>query len=98
MRLTVPVRNASIAAICLLALAALIAFIFKPGPLTLVIFPGMLPASILAGIFYKLPATAQRLIYWVLLLLFNFGWYWLISYAALRTSRAVNSRQRFSSR
>ena len=86
---------ACIPAVCLLGMAWFIVFVLHPGGFEgqgvwfLLLLPGSLPALVLTDQFYKLAPGVEPVISWVLIISFNFGWYWGISYATIKTLRAA---------
>ncbi len=52
------------------------------------LLPGAIPIAPLSDYVDKLAPSAERVSYWVLFISFNFGWYWGISYANIRTFHA----------
>jgi len=91
MRLHLPDwKWACIAAACLLGIALFITFVIHPGGFEgqvgwfLALLPGAIPASLLADLVYKLAPSVEPVIYWALMLIFNFAWYWGISYAWIK--------------
>src|ERR1700722_1508685 len=79
---------------CLLGGAASIVFVIQPGGFegqvgwSFLLLPGFIPAGMLAVLVSKLGPSAHRGVYGVLFISFNFGWYWGISYAAIKIFRA----------
>jgi hypothetical protein len=95
MRLHIPDwKWACIAASCLLGIAALVVFVIHPGGFEgqgiwyLLLLPGSLPALVLSDQVYKFAPSVEPVINWVLIISFNFGWYWGISYAFIKIFRA----------
>jgi hypothetical protein len=92
---------ALIAAVCLLALALFVVFVIKPGGFEgqiawfFLLLPGTFPASWLADQVQKLTPSAhvapsaESLSIWALIVGFNFAWYWLLSFAAIKIFRAA---------
>jgi hypothetical protein len=54
----------------------------------LLLLPGSLPAFVLSDQAYKLAPSVEPVINWVLIISFNFVWYWGISYAFIKVFRA----------
>jgi hypothetical protein len=85
---------ACIAASCLLGIAAFVVFVIHPGGFEgqvgwfFVLLPGSIPTAWLSDLVYKLAPSADRVVYWVLFISFNLGWYWGISYAIIKIFRA----------
>jgi hypothetical protein len=81
---------ACIPAVCLLGMALFVIFVIHPGGFEgqvgwlFLLLPGALPAEVLSNLSYKLAPSAEPVIYWVLFISFNFGWYWGISYAIVK--------------
>ena len=84
---------ACIDAACLLGVALLVVFGTNPGGFEgqgvwyLLLLPGSLPALVLSDYVYKLAPSVDSVINWVLIISFNFGWYWGISYAIIKLFR-----------
>lgn len=80
---------ACIAASCLLGIAAFVVFVVHPGGFEgqgtcfFLLLPGAFPTGFLSDLVYELAPSAERVVYWVLLIIFNFGWYWGISYTII---------------
>ncbi len=51
--------------------------------------PGSIPALLLSDLVYNAGPRAEPVIEWVLIICFNFGWYWAFSYAVIMIIRAV---------
>lgn len=85
---------ACISAVFLLGMALFVVLVVHPGGFDeqvgwyFLLLPGGLPASLLADPFYKLSAGAESAVQWTLIVVFNLVWFWGISYAAIRISRA----------
>ena len=85
-------------AICLLGTALIVVFVIHPGGFEgqgvwyLLLLPGSLPALVLSDYVYKLAPSVEPLISWVLIISFNFGWYWGISYATTRIFRSFGPK------
>jgi hypothetical protein len=85
---------ACIAASCLFGIAAFVIFVIKPDGFEgqvawfLLLLPGSIPTAFLSDLVYKLAPSAESVVYWVLSVCFNFGWYWGISYAVIKIFRA----------
>jgi hypothetical protein len=85
---------AGIAASCLFGIAAFVIFVIHPGGFEgqgvwfLLLLPGSILTALLSDFVSKLAPSAESVVYWVLFISFNFGWYWGISYAIIRIFRA----------
>jgi hypothetical protein len=98
MRLHISDRKwACIAAVCLLGVALFVVFVINPGGFEgqvgwfLFFLPGTFPAYMFLGLVHKLAPNAELPPKWMLMVLivgFNFGWYWLISYGVIKIFRA----------
>ncbi len=83
-------KRAAIAAIVLTVLAAAVVFGISPGGFEgqggwlLVLLPAALLAYPLLDYIDKVAPHAQAAAFWVLLIGFNFLWYWGLSYVAIR--------------
>ena len=93
---------ASIAAIALTALATAVVFGIRPGG-----FEGqmawyfmLLPASIVAepisDVFNKASTREESVVFWVLLVCFNFLWYFGISYTIIKAYRFFSGASKTS--
>lgn len=86
---------ACIPAICLLGMALFAVFVIHPGGFEgqgvwfFLLLPGAIAASVLSDLVYKLSPTVEPVIYWALIIIFNFGWYWGVSFATIRIFRAL---------
>jgi hypothetical protein len=75
-------------------MAWFVVFVIHPGGFEgqgawfLLLLPGSLPAQVLADYVYKLAPSVEPVIYWLLIISLNYGWYWGISYAIIRIFRA----------
>src|SRR5258708_24169064 len=84
---------ACIAAVCLLGMAAFVVFVIHPGGFEgqgawfLVLLLGSIPAMLLSEGVYKLVPSVEPVIYWTLIIVFNYGWYLGISYLMIRIFR-----------
>jgi hypothetical protein len=84
---------ACIPAVCLLGMALFVVFVIHPGGFEgqgawfLLLLPGSLPVLVLTDQVYKLVPSVEPFIYWVLLISFNFAWYWGIGYATVKIFR-----------
>jgi hypothetical protein len=78
----------------LLGLAAFVIFVIHPGGFDeqvgwyFALFPGSIPALFLSALISKLAPRVETITYCAAITIFNFGWYWGISYAAIRIFRA----------
>jgi hypothetical protein len=85
---------ASIPAACLLGIALFIVFVIRPGGFEgqaawfLLLLPGSIPSALLSDLVYKSAPSRDNVVYWVLFISFNFGWYWGISYAVIKIFHA----------
>jgi membrane protein CcdC involved in cytochrome C biogenesis len=85
---------ACIDAVCLLGIALFVVFVINPGGFEgqgvwlFLLLPGSFPAYVLSDLVYKLAPSAESFTKWALIVGFNFGWYWLISYAMIKIFRA----------
>jgi hypothetical protein len=91
MRLHIPDwKWARIAAFCFLGIAAFVVFVIHPGGFEgqigwfFLLLPGSFPTALLSDLVYKMAPSAELVVYWVLFIIFNFSWYWGISYAVIR--------------
>jgi hypothetical protein len=88
---------ACIDAACLLGMALFVVFGINPGGFEgqgvwyLLLLPGSLPAWVLSDYVSKLAPSVEPVINWVLIISFNFGWYWGISYAIIKLFRRGDS-------
>jgi hypothetical protein len=86
---------ACILAICLLGIALFVVFAIHPGGFEgqgawlLLLLPGAIPAFVLSDLAYRLSPSMEPVVHWVLIISFNFGWYWGISYATIKIFRAL---------
>jgi hypothetical protein len=86
---------ACIAAICLLGMALFVVFVIHPGGFEgqvgwfFLLLPGSLPASVLSDRVYKLAPNVEPVINWALIIIFNYAWYWGISYTVIKIFRAA---------
>ncbi len=84
---------ACIAAACLLSMAAFIVFVIHPGGFAgqgawlFALLPGTIPAMFLSDLVYKLTPKTEPVIDAALIVIFNFVWYWAISYAIIKSFR-----------
>jgi hypothetical protein len=99
MRLHMPDwKWACIPAVCLLGMALFIIFVIHPGGFEgqvgwfFLLLPGALPTAVLSDLVYKLVPSVEPFIYWVLLISFNFAWYWGISYAIVKIFRVFGPK------
>jgi hypothetical protein len=91
---------ALIAAVCLLAVALFVVFVINPGGFegqmgwAFLLLPGLFPASWLADLVHEfspgahLAPSAESLSIWAVIVGFNFAWYWVLSFAAIKVFRA----------
>ena len=85
---------ACIPAVCLLGMALFVVFVIHPGGFEgqgawfLLLLPGSIPTALLSDFVYKSAPSRDNVVYWVLLISFNFGWYWGISSAVIKIFRA----------
>jgi hypothetical protein len=85
---------ACIGASCLFGVAAFIVFVIRPGGFEgqavwfFLLFPGTVAPALLSDLIHKFAPILELAVYWVLWSLFNFGWYWGISYAIIRIFHA----------
>jgi hypothetical protein len=86
---------ACIAASCLFGIAAFVIFVINPGGFEeqviwgLLLLPGVLPTAFLSDLVYKVAPSGERVIYWLLFVSFNFGWYWAICYSIIKIFREL---------
>ena len=84
---------ACIDAVCLLGVAAFIVFVIHPGGFEgqgawlFILLPGTIPAMLVSDFVYKHAPQAEPVIYGGLIVIFNFVWYWAISYAIIGSFR-----------
>jgi len=77
------------AAICLSGTAMFVVFVIHPGGFEgqgvwfFLLLPASLPAEAISELVYKLAPSVEPVINWMLIITFNFGWYWGISYAKI---------------
>jgi hypothetical protein len=89
---------AFIPAICLLGIALFVVFVIHPGGFEgqgvwyLLLLPGSLPALVLSDYVYKLAPSVEPVINCVLIIGFNFGWYWGISHATIKVFRVFGPK------
>ncbi len=94
-------KLACIGATCLLGMAAFVVFVINPGGFEgqvgwfFLLLPGSIPTTVLSALVYNLAPSVERVVYWVLFISFNFGWYWGISFAMIKIFRAVGGRWQF---
>jgi hypothetical protein len=85
---------ACIAAASLLGIAAFIIFVIHPGGFEgqrvwlFALLPGTIPAMFLSDIVSRLAHRAEPVIYDALIAIFNFAWYWGISFVVIKIFRA----------
>jgi hypothetical protein len=53
----------------------------------LLLLPGSLPSWVLSDYVSKLAPSVEPVVNWALIICFNFGWYWGISYAIIKLFR-----------
>jgi hypothetical protein len=86
---------ACIAGSSLFGIAALLIFVIHLGGFEeqviwfILLLPGSLPAGFLSDLVYKIAPSAERVIYWMLFVSFNFGWYWSICYVIIKIFREL---------
>ena len=82
----------------LLGMALFIVFVIHPGGFEgetvwfLLLLPGSFPALTLSDQVYKLAPSIEPVINWLLIISFNFAWYWGISYAFIKIFRAAGRK------
>jgi len=75
-------------------MALIVVFVIHPGGFEgqgawfLLLLPASIPTALLSDFVYKSAPSRDNVVYWVLLISFNFGWYWGISYAVIKIFRA----------
>jgi len=75
-------------------MALFVVFVIHPGGFEgqgawfLLLLPGSIPTALLSDFVYKSAPSRDNVVYWVLLISFNFGWYWGISSAVIKIFRA----------
>jgi hypothetical protein len=85
---------ACISAVVLLGMALFVVFVVHPGGFEgqlvwyFSMLPGSVPAQLLSDPIYRLAPNAEPVISWLLIIGFNFAWYWGISYACIKVFRA----------
>jgi hypothetical protein len=85
---------ACIAAACVLVIAAFIIFVIHPGGFEgqgvclFALLPGTIPAMFLSDIVSRLALRAEPVIYDAPIAIFNFAWYWGISFVVIKIFRA----------
>jgi hypothetical protein len=73
-------------------------FVIHPGGGTeqiiwfLVLLPGSIPTAFLSDLVYKVAPSAKSVVYWMLFVGFNFGWYWAICYSIINLFLAGSGR------
>jgi hypothetical protein len=88
-------KRAPIAAVILTTLAVAVVFGINPGGFEvqgswfLVLLPAVLVAYPLLDYIYKVAPHAEPTAFWVLLIGFNFLWYWGLSYVVIRSWRLL---------
>ena len=86
---------ACIPASCLFGIAAFTFFVIHPGGgeeqiiWFILLLPGSLPTAFLSDLVYKVAPSAERVIYWMLFVSFDFGWYWSICYVIIKIFREL---------
>jgi len=89
-------KRACIAAAALTGFAAAIMFGIHPGGFEgqVAWFFALLPATLAVYPFsdyiYKVAPHAEPVVFWILVIAFNFGWYWAISYAVIKIRRFLS--------
>ena len=89
-------KGACISAAILTGLAMLVVFGFHPGGFEsqgawlLLLLPGTLAAYPLSDLSYRFASHAEPVIFWVLVIGFNFLWYWAISFIAIKILRTTS--------
>ena len=85
---------ACIPASCLFGIAAFLIFMIRLGGFEeqviwfILLLPGSLPTAFLSDLVYKAAPSAERIVYWMLFVRFNFGWYWAICYVIIKIFHA----------
>lgn len=90
-------KRACISAGVLTALAAAIVFGIRPGGFEgqgawlLVLLPASLAAYPVSDYVHKIAPREEPVVFWILVLAFNFFWYWGISYAVMKIRRFLGA-------
>ena len=89
---------AAVTATVLLATAGVIVFIGKPGGFEtqigyfLVLLPGFIPSAFIDDALKIQSAAVERAVFWSLFCVFNFGWYFILVYVALKVRKGLLGR------
>jgi hypothetical protein len=90
-------KRAGFAAFCLLGIATLVIFAFRPGGFEgaaawfYLFFPGAFPAAFLSDLVYKSSPRLEPVVYWTLVVSLSFVCYWGISFAVIKTLKLLRT-------